>query len=163
MSRFRAHAFDWIAWLLFASIPVVIFWQSATSLATQNAAAGGPLENAAYYPRVIAVVMSAAVLVQGMRLLLGRVQHVSALDASAGTRLALALSGLFIGYLILLPYAGFHIATPILLMIMMRALGVRFVPSILGSIVLWLAASFVFEGLLNVVLPVGMLNISIFS
>ncbi|WEX12101.1 tripartite tricarboxylate transporter TctB family protein [Chelativorans sp. AA-79] len=163
MSRFREHAFDWIAWLLFASIPVVIFWQSATSLAEQGAATGGPLDNAAFYPRVIAVLMSAAVLLHGLRLLLGRVQHRTALEAAPGTRLALSLSVLFVAYLILMPYVGFHLATPILLVIMMRALGVRILQSILGSAVLWLVTSYTFEGLLNVVLPVGMLNISIFS
>ncbi|WP_336057130.1 tripartite tricarboxylate transporter TctB family protein [Nitratireductor sp. CH_MIT9313-5] len=163
MSRFRAHAFDWIAWIFFASIPVVIFWQSATSLAEQGAASGGPLDNAALYPRVIAALMSVAVAIHGIRLLLGRVQGQSALEVGVGTRLGIALAALFVGYLLLLPHAGFHIATPVLLIVMTRALGLGIVPAVLGSVALWLGASFVFEGLLNVVLPVGMFNITMFS
>jgi hypothetical protein len=163
ISRIRTHAFDWIAWIFFASIPAVIFWQSSTSLAEQGAAAGGPLENAALYPRVIATLMCIVVVIHGMRLVLGRVQHRSAWEGSSGTGLALVLSVLFVAYLALLPYAGFHLATPVLLIIMMRAFGVGSVTSVIASVTLWLTTAFIFEGLLNVVLPVGMLNISVFS
>lgn len=163
MSRFRAHAFDWIAWLLFASIPVIIFWQSATSLAEQGAASGGPLDNAAFHPRVIGALISVAVAIHGVRLLLGRVQGQSAFVAETGTRLAVALTILFVVYLLLLPYAGFHIVTPILLIVMTRALCLGLPRAVLGSVALWLVASFVFEGLLNVVLPVGMFNLTLFN
>ncbi|MDF0599379.1 tripartite tricarboxylate transporter TctB family protein [Psychromarinibacter sp. C21-152] len=163
MSRFRTHAFDWIAWFFFASVPVVIFWRSATSLAEQGAASGGPLDNAAFYPRVIAGLMGVAVAVHGIRLLLGRVQGQSAVEAEAGTRLGLALAALFVGYLVVLPYSGFHLATPVLLIVMTRALGLGLFRAVLGSLALWLAASFVFEGLLNVVLPVGLFNITVFN
>jgi putative tricarboxylic transport membrane protein len=163
MQRFLRHGFDWIAWLFFAAIPAVIFWQSATSLAEQGAAGGGPLENAAFYPRVIATLMTIVVIVQGVRLLLGRVQQASPFEAAEGTRLALALTGLFVVYLVSLPYAGFHIATPVLLVCMTCAMGVRPVPAVLGSAALWLSASYVFEGFLNVVLPVGIFNLTLFG
>jgi hypothetical protein len=164
MQRFRRHGFDWIAWLLFATVPVVIFWQSATSLAAQGAASGGPLENAAFYPRMIATVMTVAVIVQGARLALGRVHHhVSPFEATEGTRLALAMTALFFTYLVLLPYVGFHLVTPIFLLCMVRALGVKLLPAVLGSVALWLGASFVFEGFLNVVLPVGAFNLTVFG
>ncbi len=163
MARLRAHAFDWMAWLLFASVPAVIFWQSATSLAEQGASEGGALENAALYPRVIATAMSVAVAVQGARLLLGRVQHLSPFEAEPGTRLALVLTAVFVGYLALLPYAGFHILTPVLLTVTMRAFGLTWLSAAVGSIALWLATSFVFEGMLNVVLPVGVFAISVFG
>ncbi|WP_179869542.1 tripartite tricarboxylate transporter TctB family protein [Rhizobium anhuiense] len=162
MIRLRCYAYDWITWLMFAAIPVLIFWQSAISLAEQDAASGGPLENAAFYPRVVAVFMSVIVVAQGARLVLGRVRQNSAFRVEKGTRLAIALTLLFVVYLITLPYIGFHIATPILCAAMMRGLGVSTVPAVLGGVTLWLGSSYVFEGLLNVVLPVGMFNLAIF-
>jgi len=163
MSRFRDYAFDWVAWLFFASIPVLIFWQSATSLAEQGAASGGPLDNAAFYPRVIATLMSVVVAIQGARLILGRVSHRSPFTREGGTPLALAFSSVFVIYLIALPSWGFHLATPPLCIGMMWAMGVRPVPAFIGGLVLWFCASFVFEGLLNVVLPVGMFGLTIFN
>ena len=163
MFRLRDYAFDWIACLFFASIPVVIFWQTATSLAEQDAASGGPLDNAAFYPRLIAALISVAVTIHGIRLLFGRVQDQSTFKAETGTRLGVFLTILFLVYLLVLPYAGFHIATPILLIMMTRALGLGLLSALAGSVVMWLGTSFVFEGLLNVVLPVGMFNITIFS
>lgn len=162
MSRFRENIFDWIAWLMFALIPVVIFWQSSTSLAEQDAASGGPLENAALYPRAIATLLTIIVVAQGVRLFFSRPQIQTAPASRPQTPMALALTLLFVVYLIVLPYAGFHVVTPVLLFVMTCALGLGPLSSLAGSIVLWLATSFVFEGLLNVVLPVGMFNLSIF-
>ena len=161
--RIRPFAFDWIALAIIAMAPVAIFWQSATSLARQDAASGGPLENAAFYPRVIAALLAFVVVIHALRLGLGKVQTLSPLKASGGTRLALILSALFVAYLMVLPLAGFHIVTPILLLTFLCAFGVRPLVAILGAIGMWLTASFVFEGLLNVVLPVGAFNITLFS
>lgn len=162
MSRLRDHAFDWIAWLLFAAVPLLIFWQSATSLSEQDAASGGPLENAALYPRIVATAMGIIVVIQLVRLILGRVQHHSGFSSQEGTRLALALTVLFIFYLLALPHAGFHIATPVLCIVMMWAFGAPAIYAVLGGTALWLGASYVFEGLLNVVLPVGIFDLVIF-
>ncbi|WP_319518478.1 tripartite tricarboxylate transporter TctB family protein [uncultured Martelella sp.] len=163
MFRIRPFAFDWIALAIIAAVPVAIFWQSATSLEQQGAASGGPLENAAFYPRVIAVLLAFIVAVHVARLGLGKVQTLSPLKASDGTRLALVLSAVFVAYLLVLPYAGFHIVTPVLLLVFLLAFGVRPVSAVPGAIGMWLVASFVFEGLLNVVLPVGVFNITLFS
>ncbi|TNB48847.1 hypothetical protein FF124_06920 [Martelella lutilitoris] len=163
MTRFRAFAFDWIALAIVAAAPAAIFWQSATSLKRQGAAAGGPLENAAFYPRVIALLLSVVVAIHALRLLTGKVQTVSPFKASDGTRLALILSAVFVAYLLALPYLGFHILTPALMLVFLLAFGIGPLPAIIGAIGIWLVASFVFEGLLNVVLPVGIFNITLFS
>lgn len=163
MRGFRRHAFDWAAWLLFASVPAIIFYESATSLAAKGAASGGPLENAALYPRVIATLMSIAVVAQGIRLALGRARFVADAEPTPGTRLAIVLTALFVIYLIVLPTVGYHIATPILVVVMTLSLGVRVVPAVLGGLALWLVTAYVFEGLLNVVLPVGLLNLTLFD
>lgn len=162
MRSFRDHAYDWLAWLLFASIPITIFWQSATSLDKQGAASGGPLENAALYPRVVAVVVTIVVVVQACRLLLGRAARPSPFEVSVGTPLALVLMALFVAYLVALPHAGFHIVTPLLCVAMIWALGVQPLAALIGGAVLWIGASYMFEGVLNVVLPVGMFNLSLF-
>ena len=162
MTKIRDNAYDWLAWLLFAAVPVVIFWQSATSLAEQGAASGGPLENAALYPRVVATVMTAIVIIQALRLLLGRVATRSGFRMESGTPLAIALSVLFVAYLIALPYAGFHIVTPLLCISMIWVFGIPPVAAILGGAMLWIGASYIFEGLLNVVVPVGIFNLTLF-
>jgi hypothetical protein len=161
--RFRAYAYDWVAWILFASVPVIVFWQCSTSLVEQDAAGGGPMENAALYPRVLAGVMSVLVVVQALRLLLGKVRQPSPFKAHPETRRALVGAGLFVVYLVALPVIGFHIATPLLCTGLFLLLGMSIVASVVGAVLLWLATSFVFAGLLNVVLPVGVYNISLFN
>jgi putative tricarboxylic transport membrane protein len=163
MQRFRDYTYDWIAWAIFAAIPATIFWQSATSLAEQGAASGGPMENAALFPRIVASIMVVLVAVLALRLFLGRVQQKSPLEAAEGTRLALVATGFFTVYLVVLPYAGFHLATPVLCFLLFWLLGIGPIAAIAGGIGLSLATAFVFEGLLNVVLPVGVLNITLFS
>lgn len=156
------YGFEWAAWLMFAAIPAFIFWQAATSLEEQGAASGGPLENAALYPQVIASLMTLVVIVQFLRILLRRTNPPQA-QQQPDTPRALAVTALFVLYLIALPSIGFHIVTPLLCAIMMRSLGLSWTRAFVGTLVLWLVCSFVFEGLLNVVLPVGMFNLTLFS
>lgn len=162
MSKFRDYAFDWVAWAFFASIPAVIFWDSATSLERQGVASGGPMQNAAFFPRIVASIMTVLVAWQAVRLLRGRVRQKSPFHKLDGTPLALIVTALFVVYLVLLPYAGFHIATPIMCVVFFMLLGLSPVPAAAGAVALWLSTAFVFEGALNVILPVGVFNIAIF-
>lgn len=161
--KLRDYAFDWIAWLTFAAIPVTVFWQCSTSLVDQEAASGGPMENAALYPRILASVMTFLVIVQALRLFFGKVRQMSPLTARVETRRALVATGLFILYLACLPVIGFHIATPLLCFSLFLLLGMGVISSVIGALALWLVTSFVFEGLLSVVLPVGMFDIALFD
>ena len=163
MRTLRDYAFDWIAWAIFASIPVTIFWQASTSLVEQGGASGGPLQNAAYYPRLLAVFMSALVLIQAVRLVLRRVAQTSPLKRDVGTVRAFIGTAIFFIYLLALPTVGFHIATPILCLSLFLLLQMGIVQAIAATLVLWLTTSLIFEGLLNVVLPVGMFNIALFN
>ena len=163
LHRLRDQAYDWLAWAILASIPAAILQQSATSLAEQDAASGGPMRNAALFPRAIAVIMIGLLAWQATRLLTGRVAAASPMVRQEGTPRALAASALFAAYLIALPVVGFHLATPVLGAILFALLGVRLLPALAGGIALSLAVAFVFEGLLNVVLPVGRLGIAIFA
>lgn len=163
MNRIRGYAYDWIAWAFFASIPVVIFYDCATSLKAQGVDHGGPLENAAFFPRVVASIMTVLVVWQMVRLIQGRVRLPSPMKMHEGTHLALVATALFVVYLVVLPYAGFHIATPVLCFVFFMLLGLRPIPAMLGAAVLWVSTAFIFEGVLKVVLPVGVFNITLFG
>ena len=163
MKRFHDAAFDWIAWAGFAAVPALIFWQCATSLEEQDVASGGPMENAAFYPRIVASVMVALLIWQAGRLVLGSTTKPSPFRAAAGTRLALATTALFVAYLVVLPYAGFHLATPVLCFLLFRLLGARTLAALVGGGVLSLTLAFVFEALLNVILPLGVFDIAVFN
>ncbi len=163
MRRFRDQAFDWTVWALFAAVPAVIFWQSATSLEEQGAASGGAMENAAFYPRIVAAIMTALLAWHVVRLALARSRKASPFARGVGTRLALVAAGMFVGYLLALPYAGYHLATPILSALLFRILGMRPLPAVAGGLVLSFGLAFVFESLLNVILPVGIFDLALFS
>ncbi|MDX9861519.1 MAG: hypothetical protein RBS99_11445 [Rhodospirillales bacterium] len=75
MRKFGDHAFDWIVWVMFAAVPAVIFWQAATSLEEQGAASGGPMVNAAFYPRIVVWTMLGLVVWLALRLVQGRVRR----------------------------------------------------------------------------------------
>lgn len=162
MERIVRHAFDWIALGLLAAIPAAIFWQSATSLADQDAASGGPMRNAALFPRGVAGVMVGLVLWQGLRLAAGGAAHPSPLRRAEGTGLAVLGAALFVATLWALPVIGFHLATPALGVLLFGLFGLHPVKVAAGGIGLSVAVAFVFEGLLNVVLPVGVWQIALF-
>lgn len=163
MHRIRSHAYDWIVWALFLAVPLVIFWQSATSLQEQGVADGGPMENAAQFPRLIAWIMLGLAGLNGLRLLRGRVRETSPVMPTPTTRLALMATGYFLLYLVTLPYLGYHLSTPVLNSAMLLLFGLRLLPSLAGGIAMSLIVAAVFEGLLNVVLPVGIFQISLFG
>lgn len=163
MERVRSHAYDWIVWALLLAVPLVIFWQSATSLAEQGVASGGPMENAARFPRMIAWLLLGLSVLNGLRLALGHVREGSALDPTPTTRLALAVSGGFLVYLLILPVLGYHLSTPILIAALLKLFGLPPVRSLLGGVAMSLAVAAVFEGLLNVVVPVGLFQITVFG
>ena len=163
MQRFRDYAFDWIAWIVFAAVPATIFWQSATALDAEGVASGGPMENAAFYPRIVASVMCGLLAWHAIQLGLARVRDRTPLRGAVATRLALLATALFVVYLIVLPYAGFHLATPLLCFLLFRMLRIGLIAAMAGGLGLSVALAFVFEAMLNVVLPVGVFNIALFN
>ncbi|WP_167852813.1 tripartite tricarboxylate transporter TctB family protein [Pseudotabrizicola sediminis] len=157
------QTYDWIVWALFLVVPFVIFWQSATSLADQGVASGGPMENAAQFPRMVAWLLLGLSVLNGLRLGLNRISERSPLEPTPTTRLALVTSGGFLVYLLMLPYLGYHLSTPILISALLILFGLPAIASALGALVMSLMVAAVFEGLLNVVLPVGLFQISVFG
>lgn len=163
MTRIRIHAWDVIAWAFFAAIPAIIFWQSATSLAEQGVAGGGPMENAAIFPRVIAWILAVLAVINALRILSGRITSPSPFTATENTRRGLIASAIFVAYLLALPTVGYHILTPVMLALQMRLLGLGWIGSALAAVGMSLSVAAVFEGLLNVVLPVGFAQIAVFG
>ena len=157
------HAFDWIALAGFAAIPVTIFWQTATSLSEQGVASGGPMANAAFYPEILAWILSALVAIHAIRLATGRVSKPSPLTAGPEIGRALITTGLFVVYLLAMPVMGFHIVTPLLCLGLLLLYRIPPLWAVPGALILWLGSAFIFEGLLNVVLPVGVFGIAIFN
>lgn len=159
----RKYAYDWAAWLFFAALPLVVFQQNAGPLAEQGAASGGPMANAAIYPAIIAWVMLALSAINLLRILAGRLSQPSAAEATPTTRLALLATALFVAYLCALPWLGYYIATPVLLSVLFALLGISLPLSLGGAALSTLVVAAVFEGMLNVVLPLGMFKFTLFG
>jgi hypothetical protein len=161
--KFRDHGFDWIVWALFLGLPPLVMHQAATSLAEQGVASGGPLENAAVFPLSVAWVLAGLCVIHALRLIAGHVAKPSPVEGTPTTRLALVGAGAFVAFLLLLGTLGYYIAATLLLVALMRLLGVGWVISILATVAMTVGVGFIFEGLLNVVLPLGLWKITLFG
>lgn len=157
--------FDWLVTVLALALPIVVYFEVTGSLADQDAASGGPMRDAAYFPRLLGWVILFLALANALKLAVGRGTPEALGDDGPRLRTGLALlaGALFIAYLLLLPLAGYYIATPILLAGLMRLFGVSCFGSVVSSLIYTLAVAWVFEGLLNVILPLGWLSFTLFG
>ena len=157
----------WLIALFFAIIIALVFQQIATSFAEQGIASGGPYDNAASYPRIIAVFVAVLLGLQfGIEILKGkappdpipRLKDVEPSDLGrAGTMLVV-----FAVYLMVLTTVGYHLATAPMILAIMWICGMRNVlKMVLASVAIATGFAFVFEVFLNVVLPLGIWNIFI--
>ena len=166
--RPAGRRFDWIVTGLAALLPVVVFYEAATSLAEQDAASGGPMRDAALFPEAVAWILMVPIAANVLRLLrAGR--HGAAHEDGEGvgaaplTGLALLSAALFVAYLLALPRVGYYAATPVLLLTLTKLFGARWPHAFAVALGLTLAVAFVFEGLLDVVLPLGPLRFTLFG
>lgn len=157
--------FDWLVTALALALPVVVYFEVTGSLADQDAASGGPMRDAAYFPTLLGWVILFLALANAFKLAVGRGTSEAASDKEPPlrTNLALLAGALFIAYLLLLPLVGYYTATPILLAALIRLFGVGWFGSVMSSLVYTLAVAWVFEGLLNVILPLGWLSFTLFG
>lgn len=171
----RDKAMVWGHWLVLGAmfgVVALVFQQIATSLTDQGAASGDALMNAALFPRWIAFAIGGLGLIVAAQMLL-RGAPAGGNDAPANeadappeppARLRLqeaAIIVLTLIYLVILEPVGFHIATFLVFGAMFLVLDARPVwKALAASAVLTLVSSFVFEGLLKVVLPVGFANLT---
>ena len=64
---------------------------------------------------------------------------------------------------LLLGTLGYSLAATLLRVALMRLLGVGWVRSLLATVAMTVGVGFIFEGLLNVVLPLGLWKITLFG
>ena len=171
----RKHVNSILTDLLFLILAGYVFFETATRFVSAGAATGGALTNAAFYPRILAGLMLGLALCNiAKHIYLAWKEHRVAQETTAPDRvktsknkpetknLLLAFGCLlwFWLYICFLETLGYLIATPIMLVGILAALGVRKPLSNLvytagGTIAMYLF----FQEMLDVILPVGLLGI----
>ncbi|MCF7944233.1 MAG: tripartite tricarboxylate transporter TctB family protein [Spirochaetia bacterium] len=157
-------------WLLLACMMLivgVVFWQVHTDMTEAGIASGGPLNNAAAYPRGLAVILALLSATRIVIKIFKRTEDEAAegnggkavLDAFYRSSLLLIL---FAIYLWGLGYFGYHIMTPIFLIVVLYYAGERkWQMMLLFGVLSSLAVAFIFEVFLKIVLPGGIFSINI--
>ncbi|MEP3279219.1 MAG: tripartite tricarboxylate transporter TctB family protein [Stappiaceae bacterium] len=162
-----------ISWLIaafFVLVIAVVFQQIHTSMTEQGIASGGPYDNAASYPRIVAIVIGVLVFIQVL------IDNFSSYHTSkegfrteegTGTELALLkrptlLLVLFAVYLGALNTLGYHLSTTPMIFAVMWCCGSRQVLRlVLAALVMSFAFAYIFEKFLNVVLPGGIFALNL--
>lgn len=154
---------NWLVIVFFAIIIAVVFQQIHTSMTEQGIATGGPYDNAAAYPRAIAIIIGALLVLQSaVNVFQGR-------SASAETSLTLkqaqrpmALLGIFALYLGLLGVLGYHLTTTPMIIALLLVCGARTsLHAIVTALLIAFALAYFFEAHLKVVLPGGIFGLNI--
>ncbi|WP_308918047.1 tripartite tricarboxylate transporter TctB family protein [Jannaschia sp. LMIT008] len=154
---------DLLAALFLVAICGTVFQQIATSFVDQGMAGGTPYDDAASYPRAVAIVVLVLLVVALTQTALRR-------DVDAGRHVPwttlvrpAALVGAFGHYLLGLGLVGYSLATPPAVFAMMKIAGARRNGrAALISIAAMLVTAILFEERLNVVLPGGAINWNLF-
>ena len=152
-----------IAFLL--AIVVTVFVQIETSMKEQGIASGGPYDNAATYPRTVAILIGVLLCVQiaaeFFRKPSGTGGDVVVPDR-AGLVRAASMLAVFAVYLAVLTTIGYHLATTPMILAILFICGARnYLVMAAASIAIAFGFAFAFEKFLNVVLPLGIWSIFI--
>lgn len=155
---------NWLMIAFFAVLVAIVFQQIHTSMTEQGIASGGPYDNAAAYPRAVAIVVAVLAIVQALIDGLSSAPQSSkdgAVRLASLKRPALLLV-IFGIYLALLNTLGYHLTTAPMIFAIMWLCGARKVWKLaLASIVIAFVAAYIFENYLNIVLPGGILRLNI--
>jgi hypothetical protein len=155
----RKHA-EWLVVLFFSVLIAIVFYEIATSMTEQGIASGGPYDNAAAYPRAVAIVVGVLLV---LVLIMGR-EPVGEGDAIAirDLRRPALLLLIFAAYLFALGTLGYHLATTPMLAAVMILGGARSPLEIIGvSVVVAFGLAWFFEAFLKIVLPGGIFSLNI--
>ncbi len=170
----RKHIQTILTDLLFLGVAAYVFYETATRFAAAGAAKGGALTNAAFYPRLLAGLMLVLALCNiAKQAFLSYKEHrpgsgSTGPDDTSDSRekpelrnvmLGFGCLAWFWGYICILEFLGYLIATPIMLAGILAALGVRKPWANLayaagGTMGMYLF----FQEMLDVVLPIGLLG-----
>ncbi|WP_238368668.1 tripartite tricarboxylate transporter TctB family protein [Mesobacterium pallidum] len=154
---------EWLVIALLVGLVALVFQQAATDMAAQGIAPGGPYDNAAAYPKTVAVVLGLLIAAQAAVQLFGAAPPQ---DEDGGVPLRklvrpAALIFIFGLYLGTLPLLGYHVATPLMLGALMVLCGLRRPLAIaLPALLVSFGAAYVFEAWLKIVLPGGLFHLN---
>lgn len=144
-------------------VVAIVFQQISTSMTEQGIATGGPYDNGAAYPRAVAIVIAVLVVLQLLLSLLVKTDSQELTSASleqlkrpAATLLVFAL------YVAALTTLGYHLTTAPMIFALMWVCGARsYLKQVVVALVLAFAFAYIFEKVLNVVLPGGIFSLNI--
>jgi len=154
---------EWLAIIFFLVVVSVIFQQIYTSLTEQGIASGGPYDNAAAYPRAVAILIGMLVVVQfAITFLTGERPRDQQTTGITSLARPCGLLVIFAAYLGVLGYLGYHLTTTPMIIAVMLLCGMRRLPMIaVSAILISFVLAFLFEKFLNVVLPGGTFGLNI--
>lgn len=161
---------EWLVFLFFAVLVAIVFQQILTDMTASGIASGGPYDNAAAYPRAVAIIIGIlSIILLVLQSVSGRTESgkqknetsAAGPDRTALNRAVLLLV-IFAVYLWALGVLGYYIATPLMMMGIVFLTGMKKpVQVILTSFIITFLLSFVFEFFLKIVLPGGVFRLNI--
>jgi hypothetical protein len=155
----RRHA-EWLVILFFSAVIAVVFYEIATSMTEQGIASGGPYDNAAAYPRSVAIVVGVLLIL--IMAFAGPTQSGDSALTFRDLRRPALLLIIFAIYLWALGYLGYHLATTPTLMAVMMLGGLRSPLELVSvSVTVSIVLAWFFEVLLKIVLPGGIFALNI--
>lgn len=154
---------NWIVALFLIAVVVLVFQQISTSMTEQGIATGGPYDNGATYPRAVAIVIAALVVLQICLSALAKndtqefqTTSLVQLVRPAGVLLVFTI------YVSLLTTLGYHLTTTPMIFLVMSLCGAKNYLKLLAvALVMAFAFAYIFENILNVVLPGGIFALNI--
>ncbi len=150
----------WVVAAFFALIVALVFQQIATSMTEQGIASGGPYDNAADYPRTVAIFIGILIAIQLIADNFSRVTE--PVSDSISLKRPIALLVIFAVYLVALSPFGYHLTTTPMVFAIMWVCGARQIGRlIIAALAMSFGFAFIFEKFLNVVLPGGMFGLNI--
>lgn len=154
---------NWMIALFLIVIVGIVFQQISTSMTEQGIATGGPYDNGAAYPRALAIVIAVLVILQLLFSAFAKpdtqeiqTTNLAQLKRPAGVLLVFTL------YVSALTTLGYHLTTTPMIFVLMWACGARsYLKQAVAALVMAFAFAYIFEKILNVVLPGGIFALNI--
>ena len=154
-----------LIFLFTTAVVGVVYQQVQTSLTEQDAASGDAFTNAALFPEAVAAALIFLMVIILEQAFLARKAATETSDEELpknAINMQVGFLVLFGAFLTLIEPVGYHIVTPLFLAGFFRILGNQsFIRCLVYGVTISLIISVFFELLLNVVLPVGFLNLSL--
>lgn len=155
----KRHA-EIIAIVFFIGVVALVFQQIATSMSEQGISSGSPYDNAAAYPKSIAIMMIVLVLFQGI-MSWSATATSETISYTQLKRPALLLL-VFAVYLFALGTFGYHLSTAPMLVALLWLAGYRKpLMAALYGLSISFGFAFLFEVFLKIVLPGGIWRLNI--